>query len=135
MAYPRLNSRSIRLFVATPDELAKKRPNLNAPYFRISRTEIEKALELVGPNADFVCSLGIWKRPGRDGKPDYFTAELSYPDNAEAQQKYLKKDADWIAAHPHENRDNAARYGHAVQQTAQAAAPSAPAPAEELLPF
>ena len=134
MAYPRLNARSIRLFVATPEELARKRPHLNAPYFRISRTELEKALELVGPNADFICSLGIWKRPGRDGKPDYFTAELSYPPDAETQQKFLKKDAEWMAAHPHENRDNSERYGHAVKQTATHAA--APAQSDDgLLPF
>lgn len=116
MAYPKLNSRSIRLFAATPEELAKKRPNLNAPYFRISRSEIENLLSLT--DGDVVMSLGVWKRQGRDGKPDYFTAELTYPETSEAQAKYIARDDEWQKSNPRSAGDAERRRQYAINQRA-----------------
>lgn len=113
MAFEKLNERSIRLFAATPDELEKKRPNLNSPYFRVSRRSIEKLLYIT--KGDVIMSLGVWKRKGKEGKPDYFTAELTYPD-AEGQAKYLKKDDEWKAANPRSAGDQAARLKYAINQ-------------------
>lgn len=104
MAYEKLNERSIRLFVATPEELAKKRPNLNAPYFRVTRDKLHQLLDTT--DGDVVMSLAVWKRSGRDGKPDYFSAEISFPTDAETHAKYLAKDDEWKAAHPHQVGDN-----------------------------
>ena len=134
MAYPRLNVRSIRLFAATPEELERKRPNLHAPYFRVSRTELDKLIELAG-DGDVMLSLGVWKRQGRDGKPDYFSAELTYPDT-EAQQKYLQKDADWEARNPRTVSDQQRRQDHAMRPSATATSAVAPEPEDDVeLPF
>ena len=116
MAFEKLNERSIRLFAATPEELEKKRPNLNSPYFRVSRASIEKLLAMT--NGDVIMSLGVWKRKGQEGKPDYFTAELTYPD-AEGQAKYLKKDDEWKAANPRSAGDQAARRKYAMNRAAE----------------
>lgn len=98
MAYPRLNTRSIRLFAATPEELAKRRPNLHSVYFRISKAEIDKALAISG-GGDIVASIGVWKRDPQDGKPPYFTAEISYPDDPAKMKELVEKDREWEAAH------------------------------------
>lgn len=116
MAYRKLNERSIRLFAATPEELAKKRPNLNAPYFRVKREDLEALLSVT--DGDVVLSLGVWKRQGRDGKPDYFTADISYPDDPEVQAKYIAKDDEWKSAHPHQTNDAEARKRYAMNKQA-----------------
>ena len=124
MAYPRLNIRSIRLFASTPDELERKRPNLHAPYFRVKRSELDRLLSLVPAGSDVVVSLGVWKRQGRDGKPDYFSAELTYPETEEAQQKYLLKDAEWEARNPRTVSDQQRRQDHAQAAPAPSAIPA-----------
>lgn len=107
MAYTKLNSRSIRLFVATPEELERNRPNLNAPYFRISKEAITSLYELSRKtgSGDVVCGLSVWKRQGADGKPDFFSAEVSFPDDITTQNKYLDKDDAWLKEHPKTERN------------------------------
>lgn len=101
MGYAKLNERSIRLFVATPEELGKGRPNLNAPYFRVKRSDLVKALESTADGADdVIMALAVWKREGKDGRPDYFTAEITFPDDPDVQKHYLEKDDEWKANHP-----------------------------------
>lgn len=117
MAYPKLNSRSIRLFAATPEDIERKRPNLNAPYFRINRAELDKLLSYCG-DADPIVSLSIWKRKGQDGKPDYFTAELSYPEGAEAQNRIRTKDDEWLSKHPRTAVDSERKRQYAINKRA-----------------
>ena len=120
MAYHRLNERSIRLFVATPEELAKNRPNLNAPYFRVKRSDLQAALEASGGQAeDVIMSLSVWKRAGRDGRPDYFTAEITFPDDPNVQKHYLEKDDEWRRNHPKSVMDAEARKRWAMNKQAE----------------
>ena len=119
MAYRKLNERSIRLFAATPEELEKKRPDLNAPYFRVPRAELEAALACTqGEGDDVILSLAIWKRKGQADKPDYFTAELTYPDDPDVQKHYLEKDDEWKKNHPKSVDDRERRKRYAMNQQA-----------------
>lgn len=108
MAYPRLNTRSIRLFVATPEELAKRRPNLHSVWFRISKAEIDRAFAISG-GGDIVATIGVWKRDPQDGKPPYYTAEISYPDDADKMRELVAKDRAWEDSHPRTVNDQQRR--------------------------
>lgn len=117
MAFRKLNERSIRLFAATPEELEKHRPDLNAPYFRVPRKELEAALRATqGETDDVIFALAIWKRKGIEDKPDYFTAELTYPDDPEIQKHYLEKDEEWKKNHPKSVQDRERRKRYAMNQ-------------------
>lgn len=131
MAYPRLNTRSIRLFPATPEELEKHRPNLHSVYFRISRAELDKALA-IAQGGDIVASIGVWKRTAQDGKPPYFTAEISYPDDPAKMKELADKDRAWEAAHPRTLNDQDRRRTDGSNASRQA---SASVPDDDNLPF
>ena len=116
MSFCKLNERSIRLFTATPEELEKKRPHLNAPYFRVKRAEVENLLRVT--DGDIILSMAVWKRKGKDGKPDYFTAEITYPDDPEVVARYIAKDEEWKAKNPRSAEDAERKRKYAMNQKA-----------------
>lgn len=93
MAYEKANVKSGRLFITEQEKLAvnPKLPALNG------------TIMVDG----VVLYLGLWKRKAKSGA-EYFTAELTYPNDEEARlkatgpatSKAAAKEAEWDKAHP-----------------------------------
>lgn len=125
MAYEKANVKSGRLFITDAQKLADnpKLPALNGSIV------IDGVL----------LYLGLWKRQSKNGM-EYFTAELTYPNDEEARLKATgpatgaaaKREAEWNAAHPKTTENAKSMWNARTENTAPAAAKTAEV---EDLPF
>lgn len=107
--YERANTKSGRLFVTEQERLADnpKLPSLNG------------TIMVDG----VVMYLGLWKRKSKNGL-DYFTAELTYPNDEEARlkadkpatSKAAQKEREYDQAHPRSAKHDKSRWDSRGQQ-------------------
>lgn len=125
MAYEKANRKSGRLFVTDKGKL-EENPKLPA---------LNGTIEIDG----IVLHLALWRRKSKSGS-DYFTAEMTYPNDetarlhadGEATSAAAKKEREWDAAHPKTGADQERKWKARPVNSAPAATAEV---ADDDLPF
>lgn len=133
MAYDKINKRTIRLFAATPEELAKNRPNLNGTFI-VSLEDLHSMLDDMAIDGEVAMAISVWRRKGKEGKPDYFSAEITVPP-ADRQAVLIKKEHDFLKANPRTDEDAKRKRDYAMNQAAAKRAGLESAHSDDFLPF